>query len=104
MKLIALVLVLLLSGCTQGPLGRYLRQGEVSEYYAAHPALSAEKREAIENGRVLVGMPWEEVRLSIGNPKRVNRTTTAFGVREQLIYPGNKYVYLDNDIVTAVQD
>lgn len=38
-----------------------------------------------------------------GNPMRVNRTQTANGVSEQLVY-GNQYVYIDDGIVTAIQN
>lgn len=103
-KILAVMLVLLFSGCTRGPLGRMMRSGEVQEYYAANPSTPAEVRQAIDDGRIMLGMSWEQVRLSIGNPRRVNTTRTAFGTHEQLIYPGNFYVYLDNDVVTAVQD
>jgi len=34
---------------------------------------------------------------------RVNRTQTANGVSEQLVY-GNQYVYIDDGVVTAIQN
>jgi len=51
-----------------------------------------------------IGMSAEEVKKSKwGEPQRVNTTITAYGVREQWVYSGYKYIYLDNGIVTAIQ-
>lgn len=52
-----------------------------------------------------IGMTAEEVRNSSwGSPKDINRTTTANGVDEQWVYSGYRYVYLEDGIVTAIQD
>lgn len=52
-----------------------------------------------------IGMTEEEVlKSSWGKPNKVNRTTTANTVYEQWVYGSNRYVYLDNGIVTAIQD
>jgi hypothetical protein len=52
-----------------------------------------------------VGMTASEMSASTwGIPKDKNRTTTADGVSEQWVYSSNKYVYLDDGIVTAIQD
>lgn len=59
----------------------------------------------IQQRNPLVGMTADEVRKSTwGNPKDINRTTTSYGVDEQWVYYGNRYVYLKNGIVTAIQD
>lgn len=39
-----------------------------------------------------------------GKPKEINKTTTSNGVHEQWVYYGNRYIYLDNGIVTAIQE
>lgn len=39
-----------------------------------------------------------------GVPKDINKTTTAYGVHEQWCYNGYRYVYLDNGIVTGIQE
>lgn len=39
-----------------------------------------------------------------GKPQRINRTTTAHGVREQWVYGGGNYLYLKDGVVTAVQN
>jgi hypothetical protein len=52
-----------------------------------------------------IGMTAEELRnsKSWGEPNRINRTTTASGVREQWVYYG-RYVYLEDGIVTSIQE
>ncbi len=53
----------------------------------------------------LIGMTADEVLASTwGEPEKINRTTTAYGVSEQWVYSGNRYVYLDDGIVTAIQE
>lgn len=91
-------------GCSNTRFGRWVREDDVEKYFAQNPATPDEIKQAIVDGRVLVGMTWEQVKLSVGDVMRVNRTQTAYGVHEQLIYPSNLYVYLDNNVVTAVQD
>lgn len=52
-----------------------------------------------------IGMTAEEVENSSwGKPNHVNRTTTANNVSEQWVYGSGRYVYLDNGVVTAIQD
>lgn len=52
-----------------------------------------------------IGMTADEVRSSSwGSPQSINKTTTKFGVSEQWVYSGYKYIYLDNGIVTAIQE
>jgi hypothetical protein len=52
-----------------------------------------------------IGMAAEEVRNSRwGRPDRINRTTTKYGVHEQWVYSSFKYIYLENGVVTAIQD
>lgn len=58
-----------------------------------------------------VGMTADEVRAtSWGEPADINKTTTADGVSEQWVYYNpishipDRYVYLDNGIVTSIQE
>lgn len=52
-----------------------------------------------------IGMTAEQARQSSwGSPEDINRTTTASTVHEQWVYSGNRYIYLDDGIVTAIQD
>jgi hypothetical protein len=67
-------------------------------------------RVAIKNMRPVIGMTSEQVRNLCGYPQKNNRTTTKYGASEQWVYSTytNKcsgiYVYVDNGIVTAIQD
>ena len=52
-----------------------------------------------------IGMTKDEVLDSTwGKPKDINKTTTAYGTREQWCYSGYKYIYFKNGIVTSIQD
>jgi uncharacterized Zn finger protein (UPF0148 family) len=52
-----------------------------------------------------IGMTADQVRNSTwGNPESINRTTTAYSTSEQWVYSNNRYIYLDNGIVTTIQD
>lgn len=52
-----------------------------------------------------IGMTAEEVRTKStwGNPEDINTTVTTGITYEQWCYPGFKYIYLENGIVTAIQ-
>lgn len=52
-----------------------------------------------------IGMTAEEVRNSTwGEPNKINKTTTKYGTSEQWVYGGGKYVYLDDGVVSAIQE
>ncbi len=52
-----------------------------------------------------IGMTAEEVRLSSwGEPYKINKSTYSWGTSEQWCYSGYKYIYLDNGIVTSIQE
>jgi len=52
-----------------------------------------------------IGMTANEVMLTTwGAPETVNKTEIEQGTHEQWVYSGNRYVYLDNGIVTAIQE
>lgn len=62
-----------------------------------------------EQGKVVIGMSGIQVMGAWGSPLDINRTVTSGGVSEQWVYPGqskykNRYVYLENNIVTGFQD
>lgn len=46
----------------------------------------------------------EVLKSTWGEPNDVNRTITATTTHEQWVYGGGCYIYLDNGIVTAIQD
>lgn len=52
-----------------------------------------------------IGMTAEEVENSTwGKPSKINKTTTRYGVHEQWVYSSGRYIYLDDGIVTAIQE
>lgn len=52
-----------------------------------------------------IGMSASEVRNSMwGSPNKINKTTTSYGTKEQWVYGSGKYIYLENGIVTAIQE
>lgn len=51
-----------------------------------------------------IGMADYELEEVWGKPEKINRTTTAYGVKEQWVYSGNRYVYLEDHYITAIQD
>jgi tetratricopeptide (TPR) repeat protein len=62
------------------------------------------KADSLNQG-VRIGMTKQEVLDSNwGEPKTINRTTTQYGTNEQWVYYGNKYLYFDNGILTAIQN
>lgn len=69
-----------------------------------HPTWTTEMCEAIGKGKIGIGMTEDQVKAAWGNPSRINRTTTSYGVREQWVYNMSSYVYLDEGVVTAIQN
>ena len=64
-----------------------------------------QKRQEYLANEPQIGMTAEEVKNSNwGEPKKINKTTFEWGVTEQWCYPNYKYIYLDDGIVTAIQE
>lgn len=52
-----------------------------------------------------IGMTSEEVLNSTwGEPEDINKHTYSWGVKEQWCYPDNKYIYLEDGIVTSISE
>ncbi|MFD4706106.1 hypothetical protein ACFWM3_14730 [Gottfriedia sp. NPDC058432] len=52
-----------------------------------------------------IGMTKEKViQLSWGKPYDINKTTNAYGVTEQWVYDGNKYLYFQDGILETIQE
>lgn len=52
-----------------------------------------------------IGMTAEEVLASTwGKPQKINKTTTQWSVSEQWVYDLDRYVYLEDDVVVAIQE
>lgn len=58
----------------------------------------------ILSGKVVVGMTREQCRESWGSPNRVNKTTTAYTLREQWVYSSSRYLYFENGVLTTIQN
>ena len=77
-------------------------------YLQAHPETDPRVAELILHGRVAVGMSKAEVEAAVGKPTTINRTATAYGVREQWVYrhaDGIRadYLYFAGDVLEAWQ-
>lgn len=98
--------------------GKLRRLGKESREFAAYrehlvhdDMLNGHDLMNIDKKQVTIGMTACGVFASIGLPERSNRTTTAYGMRQQMIYtnPG-RYIYIDDakssstGMVTAIQD
>jgi hypothetical protein len=59
--------------------------------------------EAILARKIYIGMTREMVLDSWGKPDDINKTTHSFGVHEQWVYGIGQYVYLEDGIVTTIQ-
>lgn len=69
---------------------------------------SAPTLEKISKAEISIGMNRHELLMSWGVPNDVNTTTVSSGTSAQWIYGdpiyGANYVYLDNDVITAIQN
>ncbi|WP_339169917.1 hypothetical protein MKX75_13135 [Paenibacillus sp. FSL R5-0341] len=64
-----------------------------------------EEKERIMVYLPAIGMTAAEMRISSwGTPKKINKTTYEFGIHEQWVYSDYRYVYLEDGIVTAIQE
>ncbi|WP_404403791.1 hypothetical protein [Jeotgalibacillus malaysiensis] len=61
------------------------------------------EQEIAESSTIRIGMTSEEVKKRWGEPNDINKTITSSGTDEQWVYY-SKYLYFENDILTAIQD
>lgn len=79
-------------------------QGVVRVFNATGPKTAKQEAAALKSEGARLGMtPEEVIASSWGKPKRINRTTTAAGERQQWVYSGG-YLYFTNGVLTAVQN
>ena len=72
---------------------------------ALYPEWSDDVLVGASCGNVVIGMSTDQVREAWGEPADINRMTTGSGVSEQWIYRARGgYVYLDDGVVTAIQE
>lgn len=58
----------------------------------------------IVSSRIAMGMNEFEVRCAWGPPNHVNRTVYAGGIEDKQMIYGDSYVYLENGVMTSLQD
>ncbi|MFC1666369.1 hypothetical protein ACFL0P_00665 [Candidatus Omnitrophota bacterium] len=102
-KMIFLIILLIfIYGCATTP----NQAGQ--NYINLHPEISEKIKQGILAKRIDIGMTSQELIASWAYPRRIGRTVTDYGTREQWIYDPlgdyRTYVYLENDIVTDWQD
>ena len=76
------------------------------ELCVAHPTWTATDCQRVSEGIIWLGMDAEQLQASWGRPTDINRTVSAYGVREQWVYrysSTTRYVYLKDGIVTSWQ-
>lgn len=72
---------------------------------AAEAKRAAEEKRKKKQAGVFIGMTQQEViDSSWGKPKRINRTTTKRGTREQWVYGHGNYLYFQDGILESVQN
>ncbi|MGG1650410.1 hypothetical protein ABHN03_16530 [Paenibacillus sp. NRS-1775] len=83
----------------------YKTMEEWEEEWEENKKIEAAVAEQMSKPVPTIGMTSSEVIDSRwGRPQDVNRTTTEFGTSEQWVYSGYRYVYLEDGVVTAIQD
>lgn len=80
--------------------------GIVSEYGSYYDENTNNTKQYFESGsEPQIGMDETDVKLSSwGRPKKINKTTSKGGISEQWVYDNNKYIYLEDGIVTSIQE
>lgn len=72
--------------------------------FDAHEDWTVETVVQVACGAVWIGQTAEQLRASWGKPEQVNRTVHAYGTKEQWVYGGRNYVYLDDGVVASWQN
>lgn len=79
--------------------------GEIEEYQDFFSEIDNNDSEIEQKPEPSIGMTASEVRSSSwGSPNDINKTTTAYGVNEQWVYGGGRYIYFEDGIVSAIQE
>lgn len=69
-----------------------------------HPLWSASDCDSVAHGKIHIGMASEMVREAWGKPEKVNSTIFSGDQRhEQWVYGLGEYVYVENGVVTSIQ-
>lgn len=80
-------------------------RGAVTKALQREKQIAAAEKARKKKEGVSIGMSEQEVRESSwGRPESINRTTNAFGTREQWVYGGRNYLYFENGRLTSIQN
>ena len=72
---------------------------------AAAKKVAAAEKAAKKKAGVSIGMTEADVLASSwGKPEKINRSTNKYGTREQWVYGGGNYLYLEDGKVSAIQN
>ena len=83
----------------------YFNYEEIVRSYGSYSDSENQKKYWLSGSDPEIGMSELDVKMSSwGEPNEINRTETKYGVREQWVYDNGKYIYLDDGIVTAIQE
>lgn len=99
MKRLTIILsVVILTGCAG-----IQTVGKRNAMIDANPQWPEKYVKEIKQGRINIGMTPKMVKAAYGNPININKTTTEYGSRFQLVYPMEVYVYIEQNKVVAIQ-
>ena len=88
------------SGAVAPEIGDFARVVSSEDPKLAH-AWPDDVWKAIESGKTFQGMTMEQVRLSLGSPIDVSRTTVGGRNREQWVYGDGNYFYFDDGVLVS---
>ena len=69
----------------------------------ADPNIRPEFLELVNNRQIAIGMTAHEAECAWGEPQKKNRTITANSESEQWVYSIDRYIYIEDGMVTAMQ-
>jgi len=108
-RTICLIAISLIAGCISYQEQIHQRR---QQYVIANPRLPDQIANCILAGKIVIGMTKQQVRASSGNPTRINRSVSSWGVHEQWVYkyetwddyPTYSYLYFKNGMLTSWQN
>ena len=77
---------------------------KASKIFKLHPDWSKENCVLISQHQVQIGMIREMCIMAWGRPTDINRSTGSWGVHEQWVYNSKSFLYLENGILTSLQN
>lgn len=90
---------------SNGEIGYYpFIEKNVSLSYPFPKSWSQNIVKLIHERKIIIGMNDLQAQASWGKPDSINRTVTSHGVTKQWVYGSGTYIYLSNNLVTAIQN